>query len=78
MNKYYVIRRKEKSDVLETIVEASTVSEAQKFVSENINEDLIEGEMFLIFNDIGPLGFDQGNRVIIPREASLASITRLH
>lgn len=77
MKKFYVIRSKKESDRLDGIIRASNIEEAHEEVKENLSNSLLEGEIFLIFENLEPLSFELDGRVIVPSDTSLATIGRL-
>lgn len=77
MKKFYVIRSKKESDRLDGIIKANNIEEAHEEVKENLSSSLLEGEIFLIFENLEPLSFERDGRVIVPSDKRVATIGRL-
>jgi len=73
-----VIRFKKEGDRLDGIIQAKNIEEAHEEVKENLSNSLLEGEIFLIFENLEPLSFERIGSIIVPSETVLATIGRLY
>lgn len=73
-----MIRFKKEGDRLDGIIQAKNIEEAHEEVKENLSNSLLEGEIFLIFENLEPLSFERIGSIIVPSETVLATIGRLY